>query len=190
MRDLGPHKCSASLVALLHTGSPAGSVGKGSGKDSSIVLMTPTSPSPRQNATRGLAFNHTELSTWSQALRAVSGTAVSLTTPTVGTNTSRNNKNLRAECIGLLRGPCAVPRSATGNTLTSLVSGFQKLLSSPRPLTGLIVSLLGIGKKKNKNFTSLRIITRTGTWKLRKPVIVQQLQHLAPSRFSFRGNRS
>lgn len=115
MRDLAPHKCSPSFVALLHTGSPAGSVGNGSGKDSSIVFITPASPSPRQNATRGLALSHTVFSTWSQALRAGAGTGTSQTMPTIGSNTSSKRRSCLADCIRMLNSP-GVIESATGST--------------------------------------------------------------------------
>ena len=109
MRDLGPHKCFPSSVALLHTGSSAGSVGSGLGNESSIVFKTPVSFSPRQKATRGLAVSHAESTTLSHISRTapVAGIGRPGAAVTVATPTNSSKKRCRAGRIGSHSVACA-----------------------------------------------------------------------------------
>lgn len=109
MRDLGPHKCFPSSVTLLHTGSSAGSVGSGSGNESSIVFKTLASFSPRQKAIRGLAVSHAELTTLSHISRTapVAGVGRSEAAVAVAMLTTSNQKCCRAGRIGSNSEACA-----------------------------------------------------------------------------------
>jgi hypothetical protein len=109
MRDLGPHKCFPSSVALLHTGSSAGSVGSGSGNESNIVFKTPASFSPRQKAMRGLAVSQAESTILSHISRTapVAGIGRSGAAVTVATPTNSSKKRCRAGRIGSHSEACA-----------------------------------------------------------------------------------